>query len=101
MTSKYFSKEQKVFYQNLKKSLKNQFTWVTGSTAATTDLVVLDIRKDIQLYKIIPPSERKNVIIWLNKLKKIYTLAWYKADYVVVYVDENFNEQKREVFSLN
>lgn len=101
MQSRHISQEQKTFYQNLKKSLQNSFTWVTGSTAATTDLVVLDVRKNIQLFKIVLPSEKENVQIWIQKLKKIYTLAWYKADYVLVYVDENFNEQKREVFSLN
>lgn len=101
MQSRHISQEHKTFYQNLKKSLQNGLTWVTGSTAATTDLVVLDVRKNIQLFKIVLPSEKENVQIWIQKLKKIYTLAWYKADYVLVYVDENFIEQKREVFSLN
>jgi len=101
MKSKHFSRQQKDFYQNLKKSLQNNYAWVVGSTNRTIDIIVLDVRRDVQLFKIVTPHEKDNVSIWIQKLKKIYALGWYKAKYVVVYVDDNFIEQKRETFSLN
>lgn len=94
------TKEQKEFYQNLKKSLQSRFTWVSGSTTQTTDLVVLDIRKDVELFKIVPKEDIENVHIWVDKLKKIHALAWYKANYTLIYVDDNFQETKRETFRL-
>lgn len=101
MTTATLSSNHKYFYKNLKKSLQNGFTWVTGSTASTTDLVVLDVRKNIQLFKVVTPSDCDKVLIWKEKLNKIYSLAWYKADYVLVYVDQDFQEIKRETYSLN
>jgi len=101
MKSKHFSKERKDFYQNLKKSLQNNYAWVVGSTNRTIDIIVLDVRRDVQLFKIVPLNEKKNVSIWVQKLKKIYALGWYKANYTVVYVNDEFVEQKRETFSLN
>lgn len=101
MKSKHISQEQKSFYQNLKKSLQNKFTWVAGSTAVTTDLVVLDVRKDIELFKIVTPDNVDNVDIWVKKLKLIHALSWYKANYIIIYVDDDFNELKRESFHLN
>ena len=101
MKPKHFSQSRKDFYKNFKKSLQNQYSWVIGSKNRTIDILVFDIRKDVQLFKIISPSENDNVKIWVEKLKSIYVLSWYKASYTLVYVDENFIEQKRETFILN
>lgn len=100
MKIRNISQQQKEFYQNLKKSLQNGGDYVLKSSAATTDLVVLNMKKDVVLYKIVTPDERKNVELWKSKIKDIYVLAWWRATYVLIYLDENFNEIKREEISL-
>lgn len=101
MKSGHISQQHKVFYQKLKKSLQNGGDYVLKSSAATTDLVVLNMKKDVVLYKIVTPDEKENVELWKSKIKDIYVLAWWKATYILIYLDENFIEVKREEISLN
>lgn len=100
MNTVKLSPQHKAFYQKTKKSLQNESNWVFGSKNRTTDFVVLDVKKDVELYKIVPPNDIHNVDTWVKKLQKIYVLSWYKADYILIYVDEDFNEVEREVFHL-
>lgn len=100
MKSRHFSSPQKEFYQKFKKSLQISGNWVTQSSAATTDLVVLNLEKDVQLYKIVYPQDVDKVSIWIDKIKETYVLAWWRAVYILVYVDEDFNEVKREKIPL-
>ncbi len=88
--------EQIDFYQNLKKELmQNKKNFVFSSRNATTDIVILNINQNVELYKIVPYCDRAKVDLWIQKLKKIHTLAWYKAEYILIYLDEDFNEEKR------
>lgn len=100
MKSAYISDKHKCFYQNLKKSLQKKNNWLFGSKNRTTDLVVLDVTKDVELFKIVTPDDVENVKVWVEKLKKIYVLAWYRASYTLVYVDDDFNELERKTFPL-
>ena len=88
--------EQINFYQNLKQELMQQHhNFVFGSRNNTTDFVVLNPNQNVQLYKIVSYSEKSKVNVWISKLKKVYALAWYKAEYNLIYLNEDFQEQKR------
>lgn len=100
MKSGHFSVSHKDFYQKFKKSLQIKGNWITQSSAATTDIVVLNLEKDVQLYKIVYPEDVDKVSIWIKKIKETYVLAWWRAIYILIYVDENFNEIKREKIPL-
>lgn len=100
MKYKDFSSSQKDFYQKIKKSLQIKGNWITQSSAATTDLVVLNLDKDIQLYKIVYSQDVDKVPIWKKKIKETYVLAWWRAIYILIYVDEDMNEIKREQIPL-
>ncbi len=100
MRNNKLSYKHKVFYQQLKKSLQNDSSWVFGSKNRTTDFVVLNIKKDVELYKIVSPQDLHNVDIWIKNLKKIYTLSWYQANYILVYVNSDYEEIKRDIFLL-
>lgn len=100
MENQYKNKSNKLFYKNLKKSLQTPYAWVVGSTNRTTDIVVLDITQDVHLYKIVLPEEKLNVNIWIEKLKKIYALSWFKAQYTLIYISDSGQEISRETILL-
>lgn len=101
MIIKEIPPKQIEFYHNLKKSLELPGCFVIGSKNRSIDFVVFNIKQDIQLYKIVPPWSKKSSEIWLSSLKKWYSLAWYKATYTMVFVNEDFQEIKRRTFDLN
>mgnify|MGYP000442242030 CR=1 FL=1 len=93
--------EQINFYQSLKRDLmKDKTNFVFGSRNNTTDFVVLNPSQNVELYKIVPYSEKEKVSTWISKLKKVYALAWYKAEYNLIYLDEDFKELKRKKLKL-
>lgn len=94
------NKQIKQFYQDLKKSLQNPYAWVVGSTNRTTDIVVLDITQDVHLYKIVLPGEELNVKTWIEKLKKIYALSWFQAQYTLIYISATGQEISRDTIKL-
>lgn len=92
--------DKKCFYKNIKKSLENE-GFVLTSRNALIDFMVLNVKKDIEIYKISPIWDEYRTELYTSKLKKWYKYAWYKANYTIIYFDKNYIEVKRETFPLN
>lgn len=96
-----FNQSHKDFYHNLKKSLQNGSNHVLGTNNRNIDFVVINMKQDIQLFKIVTPENKDCVDFWIKDLKGWYKLAWYRANYNLIFIDEVGVEIKRDKISLN
>lgn len=100
MKTQNLDPKQIEFYHKTKKSLEN-LGFVLTSRNNLIDFMILNVKRDIQLFKLCPIWDEYKVEIWIEQLKKWHKLAWYKATYTIVFFDEDFIEIKRKFFNLN
>ena len=82
-------------YQEIKKEFWEGSFLVTGVKSESIDINVLNFSKNVQLVKLVVPNQMHLVETWKDKLETRCKLNWYKCDYIVIYLNDDYEEINR------
>ena len=82
-------------YQEVKQEFWEGSFLVTGVKSESIDIQILNFKKNPQLVKLVIPNQFHLVDDWIKKLKKRTKLNWYGCDYIIIYLNDNYEEINR------